>query len=198
MSIEVRRFTDATVMPWANGGGTTRELLRIGPPGATNSFHWRVSVADVEGDGNFSRLPGIDRTLILCTGALMILTIDGVRHEVARWQPFAFDGGARVSCRIPAGPTQDLNVMAAHGVVDAEVAVFADWDDAIPITGAADYTLLVALADSIAVRTVGESQPIALDRFDSVRLRRHESALITGSGAVARIVATYRRPMPVT
>ena len=53
-------------MPWKNGGGVTSELARS--PQA-DEFDWRLSVAEVATDGPFSQFPGIDRLLVLLSGA---------------------------------------------------------------------------------------------------------------------------------
>jgi len=42
-------------MPWKNGGGVTTEIA-IAPEGATlDNFDWRVSTAQVDAAGPFSR-----------------------------------------------------------------------------------------------------------------------------------------------
>ena len=71
----VRLLTPADFhsMPWKNGAGRTTEIA-VHPPGAAlDTFAWRVSIADVERDGPFSRFPGIDRTIVLLEGAGMRL-----------------------------------------------------------------------------------------------------------------------------
>src|SRR6185369_11614525 len=65
--------SDYRPMPWKNGGGRTIEIA-VHPVGATlDAFQWRVSIADIERDGPFSRFPGIDRTIVLLEGAGMHL-----------------------------------------------------------------------------------------------------------------------------
>src|SRR6476619_3067787 len=64
---------DYRSMPWKNGAGRTTEIA-VHPPGAAlDAFAWRVSIADVERDGPFSRFPGIDRTIVLLGGSGMRL-----------------------------------------------------------------------------------------------------------------------------
>ena len=53
-------------MPWKNGGGTTRELLSW-PPGVAD-WHWRISVAQVETEGPFSRFDGVQRWFAVLDG----------------------------------------------------------------------------------------------------------------------------------
>ena len=73
----IRRH-EQRVVPWRNGGGSTRQVA-IAPPdgGLGTGFAWRVSVAGVAADGPFSALPGIDRSLWLLRGAGMDLDLDG-------------------------------------------------------------------------------------------------------------------------
>lgn len=104
---------DHRVMPWKNGGGTTREILSHPP--ASADFHWRVSIADVERDGNFSLFPGIARTIMLMRGKGMQLRIDD--HPVildSAFNPFDFPGEASTFCTLVDGPVRDLNIMSAH------------------------------------------------------------------------------------
>ncbi len=62
--------------PWANGGGTTRDLaLEPRSPGTTAdgpAFDWRLSLADIDRDGAFSRLPGVDRVFAPVEGAVVL------------------------------------------------------------------------------------------------------------------------------
>lgn len=118
------RRADQPVVPWRNGGGSTREVA-VSPAGAgSGEFTWRVSQATVARDGPFSRFPGVDRTLLLLSGDGCTLTIDG--REVLLDRPLApigFPGEAAVTCRLLAGPLEDLNVMVARAAVRAEVTV---------------------------------------------------------------------------
>ena len=54
-----------TPEPWKNGGGVTRTLSvdTAGQPP-----RWRVSVADIDRDGPYSRFPGYDRVSVVLTG----------------------------------------------------------------------------------------------------------------------------------
>ena len=106
---------------WRNGGGSTRELLAF-PAG--DSWHVRISVADIEADGPFSAFPGVQRWFTVLQGAGVELDIDGQVQRLQRGDPpLCFDGAARVDCRLVDGPTRDLNFMlrAADGRLEAAV-----------------------------------------------------------------------------
>ena len=69
-------------MPWRNGLGTTIELLKQDLPDG-DGFAWRLSMADVTTDGEFSNFSGYDRTLLLLDGNGLMLDCDGVRQRLA-------------------------------------------------------------------------------------------------------------------
>jgi environmental stress-induced protein Ves len=110
--------------PWKNGAGLTREIA-AGPEGADAAeFEWRISVAEVGGDGPFSAFPGIDRSIVLLDGAGMLLTSnDGslVHRLDRRHEPFCFSGDLPLEATLLDGPTTDFNVMTRRGTWEAEV-----------------------------------------------------------------------------
>ena len=120
------RVDDVAPQPWKNGGGVTRELLRLPRAGATEADDWslRISVADIAADGPFSPFPGVRRHFAVIGGAgVRLRWPDGrVRELTKKSGPFAFDGADAPHCELIDGPTRDLNVMVREGEVDYEVA----------------------------------------------------------------------------
>ena len=117
------RHSDLAVSRWANGAGTTRQVAAE-PEGSTiDSFDWRVSIADVVGECAFSAFPGIDRTILLVEGRVMVLAINGVECRLEPLAPVRFGGEADVRCSVPDGPTRDLNIMCRRGEWWASVEV---------------------------------------------------------------------------
>ena len=95
--------------PWRNGGGVTRELLAL-PAGA--DWRIRLSVADIETDGPFSSLPGVERWFAVIEGAGIDLSVAGTTHRLQPGAaPLRFDGGGAAHCSLLDGPTRDLNLM---------------------------------------------------------------------------------------
>jgi environmental stress-induced protein Ves len=98
-------------MRWKNGAGWTTEIARR--DAADGAFDWRISVAEVDADSDFSPFPGCDRTLLVLDGEGIELRVDG--HEPAllgpRSGPHAFSGDAPARCRVLDGPTRDFNVI---------------------------------------------------------------------------------------
>jgi environmental stress-induced protein Ves len=103
----------APPQPWRNGGGVTRELLAW--PGAAD-WQVRISVADVQAAGPFSRFDGIERGFVVLSGQGVVLRDEGGKHRLTRTsEPFRFDGGEPVDCTLLGGPTRDFNLMAPPG-----------------------------------------------------------------------------------
>jgi uncharacterized protein len=111
------RAADVRPEPWANGGGTTRELARA------DDGSWRISLADVERDGPFSTFPGRHRLLTVVDGPVLDLDVDGEPHVVEPQRPFAFSGDATVVASVPEGPVQVLNVIVDRAVAHPFVTV---------------------------------------------------------------------------
>jgi environmental stress-induced protein Ves len=111
------RAADVRPEPWANGGGTTRELARA------DDGSWRISLADVERDGPFSTFAGRHRLLTVVEGAVLDLEVDGHAHVVEPQRPFAFGGDAAVVASVPEGAVRVLNVVVDPAVVQPFVTV---------------------------------------------------------------------------
>ncbi|PTL83046.1 HutD family protein [Vitiosangium sp. GDMCC 1.1324] len=112
-------------MPWKNGGGVTRELLKLPHPSDPARFLARLSIASVAESGPFSVFPGIDRTLLMLDGVGMALTFGSAPEVVLDrcLSPFAFPGEAVVHCRLLGGPVRDFNLMVDRAVAQATLEV---------------------------------------------------------------------------
>jgi environmental stress-induced protein Ves len=118
--IERVRIAVVPKTPWRNGGGTTA-CVAAEPPGASfDDCLWRVDVSDIGRAGPFSHLAGLDRTIVPLASGL-VLTIDGARHELAAFEPFAFSGDSATSCEV-AAPMRAFNALARRGKASASVA----------------------------------------------------------------------------
>jgi len=98
---------------WRNGGGVTRELLAW--PSATD-WSVRLSVADVQTSGPFSRFDGIERWFAVLEGDGLVLRSAFATHRITPdSEPFRFDGGLHIDCEPVRGATRDFNLMALPG-----------------------------------------------------------------------------------
>ena len=113
---------DYVRMPWKDGGGHTTEIAAHPADATLASFDWRVSIADVAADGPFSCYPGVDRVIVLVSGAGMRLTGDAHTAELrAPFEPYAFSGDDVLSCSLIEGPVRDFNLMLRRGRTQGRV-----------------------------------------------------------------------------
>ncbi len=118
----IERFDLAAIpaSPWKNGAGLTREIATGSPDAASVSagFDWRISVAEVGRDAPFSAFPGIDRCIVLLSGAGMRLLASDPAIEFRLDQalvPLHFSGDLALQAALIDGPCQDFNVMTRRG-----------------------------------------------------------------------------------
>jgi environmental stress-induced protein Ves len=192
------RGADLVAAPWKNGGGVTREVAAFPLHAGLDIFTWRVSIADVAQAGPFSRFTGIDRTLVLLSGAGMLLdeTDDTHAHAVkthALTQPLdiaQFAGEARIDARLVDGATRDFNLMVRRGAAVGETEV---WRGATQRTLSADVVLLFCASGSVQVALGGDAQPHALDTDDTLRIDAPNalSCVVEGTGALLAISIRY-------
>ncbi len=105
---------------WKNGLGWTREILRW--PEDAADWDWRVSIAEVDKPGPFSRFDGCDRELVLLTGEGMRLVFGDDGSAVDLLPPHGrhrFSGERDLAAELIAGPTQDFNLIWKRSRVDA-------------------------------------------------------------------------------
>ncbi|WP_196140804.1 HutD family protein [Aliikangiella sp. G2MR2-5] len=114
-------------IPWKNGKGTTTELA-INPGGTLVQFDWRLSIASVIEDGEFSDFSGYQRNLILIEGSGIDLQHDnhlsdkGKVSKLSECLSYAtFDGGSRTIGSLHNGPIRDFNIMTRTDIFEAQV-----------------------------------------------------------------------------
>jgi uncharacterized protein len=187
--MDVWRRDDHRQMPWKNGGGLTREVASSPPGSALTDFDWRISFAEVAAGGPFSTFPGVDRVIILVDGPAMALTVDGVRHELERHRPFAFDGTSPTTCEIPAGPTRDLNVMTRRERIRAEVEVLEPATTEQVAVESGTELVLVAITGHVLV-TSPAGEPTTLEAMDGLRWNECAPLTLAGPGSLAAVRLT--------
>ena len=109
-----------TLMPWANGKGTTVELLRVEREGR---LILRLSRAMVVEDGAFSIFSGIARNLTVLSGSGFDLVGEWVHLAARPLEPVAFAGDIALRAVGVAEPCEDFNVMTAADLPPAQVTV---------------------------------------------------------------------------
>ncbi|AUX72200.1 HutD family protein [Erwinia pyrifoliae] len=103
---------DSRTLPvsrWRNGGGETREIISF--PAGVEDFDWRISIATIAADGDFSLFPGVDRIITLLNGGVALYRKDRLYQRLVLNQPFAFAGEESIKARIIGNSSSDFNIM---------------------------------------------------------------------------------------
>lgn len=172
-------------MRWKNALGWTREIQREPD---REDFDWRVSIAEIDHNCEFSPFPEFDRILMLISGNGMRLDFPDGR-TVDMQPPGArveFRGEDAPACHLYDGPTRDFNLIWKRGRCRPELLHR-------PLVGPMlffpepDTTWLVYL---LAGRAAVKDRPdiAALDTGDSLLLRcvpgASQRVIVDGGGEV--------------
>jgi environmental stress-induced protein Ves len=167
--LRIIRSADYPTRPWKNGGGTTRDIA-VSPPGASlDDFAWRLSLAQVDRDGPFSRFDNVDRTLVLLSGAMTLHEQDR-RIDLLRHQPVIFEGERAIEATVAGGATLDFNVMTRRART-RHVVRRESFSKQVSLAAATGKTVaLFALDDGLVV--------------DSEQLHAYDTAIVSASQVV--------------
>ncbi len=99
-------------VPWKNGLGETIEVA-INEGGTLEHFDWRLSMASVVEDGQFSNFTGYTRNLILIEGnGINLQHNDNKIDKLSNLLDIAtFDGGNKTVGNLHAGDITDFNII---------------------------------------------------------------------------------------
>ena len=120
---QVRKYKRYRAMPWRNGRGVTLEIAR--EPAKGEEFAWRLSLADIDTDGEFSAYPGYRRALALVAGNSLRLRFRGHGHRFLdpSRRGARFEGDWQTHCAVPEGRCTDLSLIVRKGLAAAPAAV---------------------------------------------------------------------------
>jgi len=120
--LKIIKPDEFTLVPWKNGLGHTTELA-INDNGSLDDFDWRLSIASVVNDGDFSNFSGYQRNLVLIEGNGLILDhrngdVDKLTHllDIAR-----FDGASKTHGALIDGGIKDFNIMTNQSTFAPDV-----------------------------------------------------------------------------
>lgn len=189
MSLRLLAAADFRRLPWANGRGTTLELVRQND--AAGALLWRLSVADVVEPGPFSPLPGVDRVITLIEGEGFDLGFDGARPPVSLrpFEPFPFAGDWSTTATTVYGPSRDFNVMTASGKITAEVELAENGH------GSADLIYVYAARGGVTI-TSGDHK-VRAETGELIECRQ-ELAMRIEPDAPRTVLAVRLRPIGVS
>jgi hypothetical protein len=190
------REAEYIAVPWKNGGGLTREILKV-PTDAT-AFDWRLSLATIEQPGPFSTFEDYDRTLVLVRGAGVELDF-GVYGRAALRMPgqlAAFDGGWATSCTLLEGPSSDLNLIVSKTRAEARARLVRIATPEIIHTAGWEETLICCIAGAAQIENAA-GEIATLSGADVARCSPDDGVLTCapdGTTPVLLFVAALRHP----
>ena len=174
-------------MPWRNGLGTTVELAREDLADGSG-FAWRLSMADVTDDGEFSNFSGYDRCLLLLEGNGLTLDCADSVHRLERpLQAARFRGEDATFATLHAGPVRDFNIMTLRRHCSARVDSQAH---AASIDVHADLLLIYAVDGDLQVDTA-DTGPLQIPERHLLII--HQPARSTAHCEAAGSIATQIR-----
>ena len=159
--------------------GSTTSSVRPSTPTA-HHWDWRLSIAEIERDAEFSAFPGIERELVLLSGNGVRLVFDcGETHELhPPHDKLRFDGERKLRGELLDGPTHDFNLMWRRERIDAQL-----WHR--PLVGT--MVLFVGAAETWAVHLLAGDARFA-DTSGLGRLGAGDTALLHAGDARERHV----------
>jgi environmental stress-induced protein Ves len=191
-------------MPWRNGRGFTLEITR--EPAEGEDFDWRLSLADIDQDGEFSAYPGYRRALVLIAGKDLRLKFrgHGGRSLGPAKRGVRFEGEWKTHCAIPQGRCTDLSLIVRRGAGRPASAVRAPRMLRVKSSGhmvlAKDlHGALFVIEGSVAVRSTAHSRPRTVRARDTLLLspgRRRTLRLRSLKQSEAQLVLLSWRPGP--
>jgi len=189
------RETEYVTVPWKNGGGWTREILKV--PADANAFDWRLSLATIERPGPFSSFEGYDRTLILVRGAGVELDFGPNGRTVlsSPGQLAAFDGAWATQCALIDGTCSDLNLMVSQERAEALTRLIRPAAPEIIHTAGWEETLVCCIHGSAQVENTA-GHVAELSSVDVARCQPEDGVLTcspVGTTRVVLFVASLRR-----
>lgn len=186
-------------MRWKNGRGWTTEIA-VSPLDAGlngQAFGWRISLAEIDNDGDFSRFPGYDRTIVLADGAGMELSFDAAPTQrlVERYASHRLKGEWRTRCHLLNGPVRDFNVMSSRATYQHQCEIICDAAVSVPAVSAARMLMLYVFQGEATVGIAGQDQFNFTSGetlcFSAAQARRELRVAVRG---VAATIAVTGRP----
>lgn len=135
-------------VPWKNGGGITREIAasEAGAP------FWRLSIADVTKNGEFSVFPGLHRILTVVEGDGMVLQGQNETYRASPLNPVSFPGDILLLGKLIEGPVQNFNLIYDATKLDAEVTVLRAQHEARQGSAGSVFEAVYCVTGSVQVK----------------------------------------------
>jgi environmental stress-induced protein Ves len=172
-------------MPWRNGRGSTLEIAR--EPAVGQEFAWRLSLAAIDEDGDFSSYRGYRRAIVLVEGNDLRLRFRG--HGSCSLRPAKrgarFEGDWKTHCAVPEGRCTDLSLIVRRestarpaSIVRAPRVLRVRSNRRVPFTEDL-YGAIFVLDGSVAIAEFNSTRRRRLSARDTLLLSPGASRVLT-------------------
>jgi len=159
--ITVIPATQFKTVPWKNGLGHTTELA-INDGGNLDGFDWRLSIASVVSNGEFSNFSGYQRNLVLIEGSGLTLDhqngdIDSLINllDIAR-----FNGGCKTIGTLSNDAIKDFNIITNEETVNVEVACYREQQHLVIKPTKTRFCFAYSLTDDICIEGANKTKSL--------------------------------------
>ncbi|WP_421592900.1 HutD family protein [Shinella sp. M27] len=122
MDITLIRHAETTPTPWKNGMGVGRNIAMWSRQ-AAGEFDVLIATAEMSGTVPFSSYPGVDRSLLVTAGRLLLKSTHRETVLSKDSEPLVFAGEEKIiGTAIGGERVQDFNVLSKRGVVHHTLA----------------------------------------------------------------------------
>lgn len=122
MDIKLIRHAETTPTPWKNGMGIGRNIA-VWPGQAEDDFDVLIATAEMSGTVPFSSYPGVDRSLFVTAGSLLLKSENRETVLSEESAPLVFAGEEEIIGTAIGGETmQDFNLLSKRGVIHHTLA----------------------------------------------------------------------------
>jgi environmental stress-induced protein Ves len=178
MKINILKSDQFKSQPWKNGGGSTLELFKY--PDVDN-YDLRLSIAQIDASGPFSKFEGYDRTIIQLDGPQIELTHPELEKVkiLELGSPYHFKGEWVTHCKVTTR-SRDFNVIYKKSSISVQTKV---------VKGSinADQTLPSSAFQVIAYCLNGSVNVVSNRENNRTVIKEHELCILSKSTEAEQI-----------
>ncbi len=177
--IQLLKKIDYKKSLWKNGQGTTEEIF-IFPETAkfpNDAFLFRLSMATIQGENEFSLFPGYQRLLTVIDGLGLVLNEKPLRLE----EIIQFSGNEKINCKPLTSHTVDLGLIFNDKLVDAEMQLLQFGDLKIDLDPNKHYFL-------VCTEGLLYANGMMVKRFESVHINGEDSIELKSPDVISMLI----------
>jgi environmental stress-induced protein Ves len=170
-------------IPWKNGLGFTTELA-INDGANLENFDWRLSIASVTSNGEFSNFSGYDRNLVLIEGHSISLQHDEKNTDkLTQLLDIAkFDGGCKTFGTLHQGAINDFNIITKQITTAVHVETYTKQQDVIQKLSKRSLMFVYSLSANVTINHDGKVITLSQGSLAKIEISNDDSKNLTISG----------------